>query len=84
VIRPGPDAIAAHACPDGVVIHCYTTTVPWALVFTRRYHVDDALEERATADAERAMALTNGSVCLVAYDGDSGERFPAAAWGAAS
>jgi hypothetical protein len=63
------------------VVHLYATTDPPTLLVVQRLRYDSDIESAA----EMAAALHDGSgwdACLVAYDGDTGERFDAAAWGA--
>ena len=82
MIRPGPPAIAPGVCPGGVVIHVYSATLPPALLLVRRYGPGVAVEPGAARDRAAAERLADGDFCLVAYDGDTGERFDGAAWGA--
>lgn len=81
MIRPGPAAIARGANPGGVVIHVYAATVPPVLLLTQRVGREAAgivaAAHEAAAVADIAGAL---ETCLVAYDGDTGERFTAADW----
>jgi hypothetical protein len=81
VIRPGPERIDAGACPGGVVLHVYSATTPPVLVLSRRYRTTDAIETMAATDATIIDAMPDvGAVCLVGYDGDTGERFDLAGW----
>jgi hypothetical protein len=79
-IRPGPASIEPGQHPDGVVIHVYTATEPPVLVTVHKLRFSDDVESTAEADAAAFDAFTADAACLVAYDGDTGERFPAEAW----
>jgi hypothetical protein len=76
MIHPGPPSLAPGLCPGGVVIHVYTATAPPVLVVEQQLRPGDAIDNAAT----EAALMHDGDVCLVAYDGDSGERYPANAW----
>lgn len=79
-ISPGPDRIEPSQHPGGVVIHIYAATDPPLLVTTHKLGPGDDIEAAAEGDAAAFDAFTAGPSCLVAYDGDTGERFPAEAW----
>jgi len=79
-IRPGPARIEPGACPGGVVIHVYTATVPPVLITTHALRPGDDVAATAEQDAAVFDAFTAEASCLVAYDGDTGERFSAEAW----
>lgn len=75
VVRPGPESIDAGSCPGGLVIHVYG--VPSG----RLLHVGpcspaDSMERRASSDADQVLGLlrTGEGMCLVFFDGDSGQR----------
>jgi hypothetical protein len=80
MIRPGPIALPEGLCPDGVIIHIYATTVPPTLILTRRYGPDDDMETGVRRDWATVEACGYPGVCLVAFDGDTGDRFPADWW----
>jgi hypothetical protein len=85
MIRPGPDAIAPGAHPGGIVLHVYSATAPPVLLITRRYSPADPIEDRAALDAAAIDALDGvAAVCLVAFDGDTGERYTTGEWFARS
>lgn len=75
-IRPGPASIPPDEMPGGVVIHVYS--VPTCrLLLTRHAHDRDDVERHAADDAAQTDAMLwpdDVGVCLVAYDGDTGER----------
>ena len=77
VVSPGPDRIAPSSSPDGVVVHVYAVPTEELLVERRLQH-DDAVDVAGRADSLLAWTLANAvgvdGVCLVAYDGDTGER----------
>jgi hypothetical protein len=83
MIRPGPPAIEPNLAPDGLVIYCYAidrtgdehTGDTFELVRVSYLQPDADLEQIATADADAVGAQTR-EVCLVIYDGDTGERMP--------
>ena len=81
MIRPGPPNIGPGACPGGVVIHIYAAREPPVLLTVSDIGPDDHPEQAAAAAADVTALLADGSaVCLVAYDGDTGERFTADEW----
>jgi hypothetical protein len=80
MIRPGPVAITPGAHPGGVVLHIYAATVPPSLIMTRRYRSTDNLAACAPLDYQACEAMGYGALCLVAYDGDTGQRFTADDW----
>ena len=74
MIRPGPPRILPGLCPGGFVVHAYGTADGRLLVVG---HVTpEDVEALATAHAEAVELLLHEdeAVCLVTYDGDSGER----------
>lgn len=79
-IRPGPLSIDPGQCPGGVVVHVYA--VPsGALVSVSRIHPLDDIAATAERDAATYDAfVASDAACLVAYDGDTGQRFDRAAW----
>lgn len=76
---PGPKSIPPGESPGGVVVHVYSVPGELLLVVQKLSLSDDPIQASQDASdiAERSGAA---QVCLVAYDGDSGERFPADAW----
>ena len=73
-IRPGPDAIAPRGAPGGLVLHVYEVPTQ-LLLLTRPLRTLAEAEESAFTDAELVELLTSSrEVCIVAYDGDTGER----------
>jgi len=74
LIQPGPPALEPGLRPGGVVIHVYATTDPPTLVTEQLLGPGDDIELAAHAGAGMVEKLAPGDVCLVAYDGDTGER----------
>lgn len=72
IVRPGPASIAAGIVPGGVVIRVYDVPSCVLLLERRAASLDD-VARCAVSDAELINALTT-ECCLVAYDGDTGER----------
>jgi hypothetical protein len=75
MIRPGPPSIATGQAPGGVVVRVYS--VPdQALLLEQHLTRDADVEHLAISGADIVDALTDpgGEVCIIAYDGDSGER----------
>lgn len=81
VIQPGPDSIEPDTMPGGLILHCYS--VPdQRLLFAHHISTDispEALETMATVGADLAAAAAT-NVCLVAFDGDTGQRIPLRHW----
>jgi hypothetical protein len=80
-VRPGPPTIDAGRCPGGVVFHVYA--VPTERLLLTRYATDSITAADIEADADAAtlaLRADEHAVCLVAYDGDDGGRFPTWAW----
>jgi len=75
MIHPGPPFLERDLVPGGVILRCYS--VPDETLIFEQHLTDagdaDAMAEQG-ADAAAEYGATN--VCLVAYDGDSGERIP--------
>ena len=75
--RPGPSSIAPLACPGGVVFHVYGVPSCVLLIERRSANYADAAGH-ALVDAEFVDTLRaytgDDAVCVVAYDGDTGER----------
>ena len=81
MVRPGPVSIDAGQCRDGLVIHIYS--VPDARLL-RVSPIDlPSVERRAIIDRLLTDDTWVGPVCLVCYDGDSGERCGVDFWSAA-
>lgn len=76
MIRPGPPAILPASAPGGVVIHVYS--VPAAdLLLVQHFPFGAPVDKAAESAADYVLGrIEPGQVgtCLVAYDGDSGER----------
>lgn len=73
MIRPGPLRLAPGACPGGYVVYVYS--VPdGRLVMCDELGPDVEVESKATQHAVHAVHAAGGDVCLVFFDGDSGER----------
>ena len=77
LIRPGEEAIEPGRCPHGVVIRIYAVEDAPRLLVEQNLRPDDDIESAA---AEAFLLSGAQSVCLVAYDGDSGERMPPEVW----
>ncbi|HMJ59374.1 MAG TPA: hypothetical protein VK467_09565 [Gemmatimonadales bacterium] len=80
VVRPGPSRIDPDVCPGGVVIDVYA--VP-SNVRVIRQHLWPGADVDAAATMAAELDMPGWGACLVAYDGDTGERFPPGAWVAA-
>lgn len=72
-VRPGPAAVEPGQCSGGIILHHYAVPTQELLHVS---HLIDVLgvEGQARADVELVHALWPGDVCLVFFDGDSGER----------
>jgi hypothetical protein len=77
-IRPGPQSIEPGRCPGGVVMRVYAVPSQ-ELVIEQLLGPDDDIEAAATVAAE--MEKPGWGSCLVAYDGDTGERAGPLEWG---
>jgi hypothetical protein len=76
IVRPGPASIPADAWPGGVVIHIYAVPSSRLVLVSKLADLVD-VDARAEADADAAVARLHPGerdICLVAYDGDTGER----------
>lgn len=80
MIRPGPPSITPGSCRGGVVIHVYSATRLPVLLLVRRLGPGDPIETAAWLDGLATEANDVREVCLVGYDGDTGERYTAEAW----
>ena len=68
-------SIEPGRCPGGVIVRVYA--VPsGVLVIEQALRPGDDIEGAATLAAEQAPSAT----CLVAYDGDTGQRYPGTSW----
>jgi len=78
--RPGPETVEPGLAPGGVVIHVWGTDGP-RLVHTVKLRTREQADLLGPGDAEFINSLMHDGegVCLVIYDGDSGERM--APWG---
>jgi hypothetical protein len=76
MIRPGPPWIERNQCPGGIVIWIYTATDPPLLLHKTHANPGEDIIERAELDGDtvRRMIAADTAVCLVVYDGDTGER----------
>lgn len=76
--EPGPDAIGPDLAPRGVVFHLYDTAGELLAV--------DAVTPPGAGPGPRILAALLGApgpLCLVCYDGDTGDRFTPAQYAAA-
>lgn len=81
-VRPGPLSIAPGAIPGGVVVHVYEVPTGRLLHVTHAA-VDANVAQLADHDADvvgQRIAPDAAGVCLVSYDGDTGERFKPGDW----
>ena len=81
LIRPGPPSIEPNSAPGGLVFHAYAVPSQRLLVVTGLGSADiedmaeiGAQAERDSDAAFAALTEDEVGVCLVGYDGDSGER----------
>jgi hypothetical protein len=79
MIRPGPPALEPNAAPGGVVFHVYAVPSGDLLAVSSAATPIQAAYV-AGMDADLVALAHAGDVCLVAYDGDTGERYDADAW----
>lgn len=74
MIFPGPDRIPSNQAPGGVVIHHYSATEPPRLLSVVRLSaLADDIDRQADAALDE-IGDVNAGICLVAYDGDTGDR----------
>jgi hypothetical protein len=75
IVRPGPERLAPGLAPGGWVAHVYGAE-DGRLVYAMLLLPGDDLEHQAAADAEAVLGgLRPGeALCLVLFDGDTGER----------
>lgn len=80
--RPGPESIDPKKAPGGIVMHAYS--VPDGTLLLERLmpaHItDEDLDASARDDAAWTSLTARDGVCLVAYDGDTGERWTPETW----
>lgn len=84
MIHPGPPQIEPGVYPGGVVIHVYDVPSGVLVTTSMSRSLAEASHNAAT-DADVTVLFARPDrwgVCLVAYDGDTGERFDADDWGA--
>lgn len=70
MIRPGPSRLPPGLLPGGYIVHVYS--VP-----DGRLMLADELRSVADVEAsavQHALTTTGSDVCLVFFDGDTGER----------
>lgn len=72
IIRPGPKSIERLACPGGIVIHVYN--LAGELLLESRVSSYEDAEGKADNDGAFVAAIEPGDVCIVTFDGDTGER----------
>jgi hypothetical protein len=77
VIRPGPLSIEPGRCPGGVVLQVYAVPTGQLVVEQALRPGDDVGD---AAELAAALVLPGWAACLVAYDGDTGDRFTALQW----
>lgn len=80
ITRPGPDRIEPGACPGGVVIDVYAVPSNLRVI---RHHLRPGDDIDGAATMAAGLDLPGWAACLVAYDGDTGDRYPPGAWVAA-
>jgi hypothetical protein len=84
IIRPGPDRIGPGAAPGGLVVHIYDTRDASLVTFAPIALSGDADAIAADHAHDVGKLLPPGvDVCVVFYDGDTGQRMvPPWAFGA--
>ena len=76
--RPGPPRIEPGQCPGGIVMRVYAIPSR-TLIIEQKLRPADDIEAAATMAAE--LDAPGWAACLVAYDGDTGERAGPLEWG---
>lgn len=71
--RPGPDRIGEGESPGGLVFYFYAIVPEERLLRVSKVQPGEE-ESAAIADADEMTRLGLEAVCLVIFDGDSGER----------
>lgn len=79
MIRPGPLSLDPGLCPGGVVVRVYAAPGE-QLVVEQRLHPGSDVDGAALLAAALAERAPGWGSVLVAYDGDTGERFGPEAW----
>lgn len=75
MIYPGPASIDPGLAPGGLVFRVYN--MAGTELLERRVPAsttEDEIDNAAEADADLAVQLSKGDLCLVTYDGDTGQR----------
>jgi hypothetical protein len=72
-VRPGPPSILPRSAPGGVVVHGYDVPSQ-RLLFVQGIEPGANVDKAAGDNAGRSWPVAEEGVCLVAYDGDTGER----------
>lgn len=72
MIRPGPEMIDPATVPGGVVLHVYS--IPDERLLIVQYLTPDSDIARQAHHGADVCAAEADAVCLVAYDGDTGQR----------
>lgn len=80
-VRPGPPCIDPDVAPGGIVFHVYAVPTGRLLLRDTVTDLDEAgpAAERAAEDAMLELRADEQALCLVAYDGDTGQRYNAGA-----
>ena len=78
IVRPGPDSIDPATAPGGIVMHLYS--VPDEDLLLVQYLTPGADIDLAAEQGGDLAAVHAGDVCLVAYDGDTGQRLGPKDW----
>jgi hypothetical protein len=76
-LYPGPDRIPGGRNPGGVVVRAYDRA---GVMLFEQNLTEDNVETLALGGQHIVDQAGITEVCLVAYDGDSGERMRADAW----
>jgi hypothetical protein len=77
IFRPGPLRLAPAQAPGGVIFRVYDDTGIMLVDRKLRSWMDC---DAAKADAIKTLEAKPRKVCLVVYDGDTGERWGAEDW----
>lgn len=77
--RPGPPELEAGLAPGGLVVRIYTAVDEYELVAEQYLTLNDDPEALALEAALATQEVRTDDVCLVVYDGDTGERWSALA-----
>ena len=81
--RPGPPRIAVGRCPGGLIVHVYGED--GRRILTQRLTSLGQAEAQAIHDGDltKAALRPGEACCVVAFDGDTGERWSPADWAVA-